>query len=176
MLTTPAFKQALIDRVSPLNFGRAVADEKVQQDEIEQLIRQVEATNKSISPGTDPNLSGTWDMIYTTSTSILGTGKPSFLQASRIVQEINAAQLTARNAETFQIGPFKFENAVEAKLTPVSSTRFDVNFIKFVVFGIFSVNVENNDRFTGWLDVTYLDEDMRISRGNKGNLFVLVKK
>ncbi|MGL4881863.1 MAG: PAP/fibrillin family protein, partial [Waterburya sp.] len=28
----------------------------------------------------------------------------------------------------------------------------------------------------GWLDITYLDEDMRIGRGNEGNVFVLTKE
>lgn len=171
-----AFKQALIEKVSPLNFGREVADNRKEQNEIEELIRQVEATNRSPSPGTDSNLSGEWDTIYTTSTSILGTGKPGFLQASRIVQEIDAPNLRAKNVEYFQFGPFKIVNSVDAKLTPVSAMRFNVNFIQFNILNLFTINVEKNNRFTGWLEVTYLDENMRISRGNKGNLFVLVKK
>ena len=28
----------------------------------------------------------------------------------------------------------------------------------------------------GWLDITYLDRDMRIGRGNEGNVFVLTKE
>lgn len=31
----------------------------------------------------------------------------------------------------------------------------------------------NSSRQQGWLEVTYLDEDMRIGRGNQGSLFVL---
>ena len=33
----------------------------------------------------------------------------------------------------------------------------------------------NSDRQQGWLEVTYLDEDLRIGRGNQGSLFVLTK-
>ncbi|MEM6449726.1 MAG: PAP/fibrillin family protein [Cyanobacteria bacterium P01_D01_bin.105] len=33
----------------------------------------------------------------------------------------------------------------------------------------------NSNRQQGWLEVTYLDEDMRIGRGNQGSLFVLAK-
>jgi hypothetical protein len=36
----------------------------------------------------------------------------------------------------------------------------------------FSINA---DRQSGWLEVTYLDDDLRISRGNQGNLFILGK-
>jgi hypothetical protein len=27
----------------------------------------------------------------------------------------------------------------------------------------------------GWLDITYLDQDLRIGRGNQGSVFVLTK-
>jgi hypothetical protein len=33
----------------------------------------------------------------------------------------------------------------------------------------------NPTRQQGWLEITYLDEDLRISRGNQGSLFVLTK-
>ncbi len=33
----------------------------------------------------------------------------------------------------------------------------------------------DSDNQQGWLDVTYLDEDLRIGRGNEGSVFVLTK-
>lgn len=33
----------------------------------------------------------------------------------------------------------------------------------------------NSTRQQGWLEITYLDEDLRIGRGNQGSLFVLTK-
>lgn len=32
------------------------------------------------------------------------------------------------------------------------------------------------DKARGWLDVSYLDEGLRIARGNRGSVFVLVRK
>jgi PAP_fibrillin len=32
-----------------------------------------------------------------------------------------------------------------------------------------------NPNADSWLDVTYLDDDLRIGRGNQGSLFVLTK-
>lgn len=171
-----AFKNALLESIAPLDFGRSIANDPAQQEEIEVLIRQVEATNQSTSPGTDPNLTGVWDMVYTTSRSVLGMNAPPFLRAKRIVQELNGEQLTGRNAETFKFGPLELENAVDAKLTPTAVNRFEVNFVRFIISRLIKINVEKNERFSGWLEVTYLDEDLRISRGNKGNVFVLVKK
>lgn len=169
------FKDVLLEKVLPLNFGRTIADVPSEQAEIEKLARQAEATNKSTNPSTDPNLSAKWKMVYTTSKSILRVKLPSLLQPVEITQYIDAANLRAYNEEVFKIGPFKFTNAVEAKLTPRSNSLFDVNFVQFIVFGFLKFNVEKNDNFKGYLDITYLDEDTRISRGNKGNLFVLVK-
>lgn len=169
------YKTALLEKVLPLNFGRSVADIPREQAEIEELARQVESTNKSSNPSADPNLSAKWNMVYTTSTSILRIGLPKFLQPVKIIQYIDAAKLYAKNEEVFKIGPFEFSNAVEAKLKPLSNSNFSVNFVQFILFQTFKFNVENNPRFRGALDITYLDEDLRISRGDKGNLFVLVK-
>lgn len=181
-ITTPmmvnsltVYKTALLEKVLPLNFGRSVADIPREQVEIEELARQVESTNKSTNPSADPNLSAKWNMVYTTSTSILRIGLPKFLQPVKIIQYIDAANLYAKNEEVFKIGPFEFYNAVEAKLKPLSNSNFAVNFVQFILFNTFKFNVENNPRFQGALDITYLDEDLRISRGDKGNLFVLVK-
>lgn len=176
MASVTAFKGALLERLAPLDFGRTVADDPAQQEDIEALIRQVEATNQSRSPGTDPNLTGMWDLLYTTSRSILGIDKPAFLQASRIVQELNGEQLTGRNAETLKFGPFELENAIEAKLTPTAPNRFQVNFVRVVLFRLIKIELKKKEDRKPWLEVTYLDEDLRISRGHKGNVFVLVKK
>lgn len=44
-----------------------------------------------------------------------------------------------------------------------------MNFLKGIDFAI------NADRQQGWLEITYLDKDLRIGRGNQGSLFVLTK-
>lgn len=172
----PVFKQALLEKLEPLDFGRKVVNDKAQQEEIAELIKQVEATNPSKSPGTDPNLTAVWDLIYTTSDSILGTDRLPLFLPDRIVQELNGEKLTGRNVEYISIGPLRIVSSIDAALKPVSPFRFDVNFLRFNLLGFISINVEKNERFTGWLEVTYLDEDLRISRGNRGNVFVLVKR
>ncbi|MGK7956206.1 MAG: PAP/fibrillin family protein, partial [Crocosphaera sp.] len=37
------------------------------------------------------------------------------------------------------------------------------------------VSIENREQ-QGWLEITYLDEDLRIGRGNEGSVFVLSKE
>ena len=47
----------------------------------------------------------------------------------------------------------------------------DVQFVKFLILGLIPVTAPPSAR--GALAVTYLDEELRVSRGDKGNLFVL---
>lgn len=169
-------KKALLEELMPLNFGRSVIDNPERMQEIEHMIQKIEATNKSLNPCSDPNLFGVWDMVFTTSKGILNVRTPSFLQSTRIVQQFNAEELNGQNAEEVYLGPLKLTNVVNLELKPVSPNRIDVNFVQFVVCGFLKFNVRENKRFTGWLEVTYLDDDMRISRGHLGNVFVLVKK
>lgn len=46
-----------------------------------------------------------------------------------------------------------------------------MQFKEFRILGLIPIQAPPSAR--GKLDTTYLDEDLRISRGDKGNLFVL---
>jgi hypothetical protein len=81
-------------------------------------------------------------------------------------QVIDAKSLTARNKETAPLF-----NQVFAELVPESASKVKVQFKTFKIFGLIPVKAPPSA--VGELDVTYLDEELRISRGNKGNLFVL---
>ncbi len=65
-------------------------------------------------------------------------------------------------------------NAVDAALTPKegSVSEVDVQFTWFKILGL--IPFKAPARAKGTLDTTYLDEDLRVSRGDKGNLFVLL--
>ena len=56
-------------------------------------------------------------------------------------------------------------------MTPKSPSAADVQFVRFSIFGVFGVDAPESAR--GALDTTYLDENLRVGRGDKGNLFVL---
>uniref|UniRef100_UPI00286DD5EB PAP/fibrillin family protein n=1 Tax=Chamaesiphon sp. VAR_69_metabat_338 TaxID=2964704 RepID=UPI00286DD5EB len=89
--------------------------------------------------------------------------------------------------------------AIVAKFTAVSEARVNVQFNRSVI-GLqrlidysdpdrLIAEIENGRKFTAidlpinrptdkapaWLEVTYLDENLRISRGNEGSVFVLTK-
>lgn len=79
----------------------------------------------------------------------------------------DAPKLKARNNESYP-----FFNSVTAELTPESKSKVAVKFLQFKLFNIIPITAPDSAR--GWLDTTYVDSDLRISRGDKGNLFVLV--
>ena len=79
----------------------------------------------------------------------------------------DAESLKARNQETSPLF-----NRVDATLEPLSDSAAKVVFRTFFILGLIPIKAPASA--VGELDCTYLDEDMRISRGDKGNLFVLL--
>ncbi|OUS42311.1 hypothetical protein BE221DRAFT_188172 [Ostreococcus tauri] len=160
-------KNELLAAIEGTERGILASDEEKRK--IDDLARALEALNPNPKSLSASCINGEWELVYTTSASILGTNKPSFLRPSgKIYQTIDADALRARNRETFP-----FYNAVEAELTPTSDSAVKVQFKKFYVLnGLIKVTAP--DRARGALDITFVDDTVRVSRGDKGNLFILV--
>ena len=161
-------KRALLHAISRVNRGTTASDD--DKTTIDALARALEEMNPSGARGAlrDARLSGEWELKYTTSASILGLNKPAvFRPRGAIYQTIDTETLRARNRETAP-----FYNAVEADLTPTSASGVDVQFKTVVILGGL-IKVNAPERARGALDITYVDDDVRVSRGDKGNLFVL---
>ena len=54
----------------------------------------------------------------------------------------------------------------------MSESKVFVKFVQFKIGNLLPINAPATA--TGELDTTYVDSEMRISRGDKGNLFVLL--
>jgi len=159
-------KAELLVTVATLSRGIDCSEEQI--DRVDRLAQACEAINPVPEPLESELVNGKWRLIYTTSQEILGASKPKYLRPTGpIYQTIDANALKAKNQETFPLF-----NAVEANLTPKSKSEVDVQFSFFRIFGLIPVKAPASAK--GELEITYLDEDMRISRGNKGNLFVLL--
>ncbi|KAK0590450.1 hypothetical protein LWI29_027332 [Acer saccharum] len=74
--------------------------------------------------------------------------------------------LRAQNMETWP-----FFNQATANLVPLNARRVAVKFDYFRIAGLIPIKSPGSGR--GQLEITYLDEELRISRGNRGNLFIL---
>ncbi len=142
---------------------------------MENLFAQLEALNPTRNPlivtKNKPSIDGDWSLDYTTSDSILGKG--GYPRIGPIIQNIDTVTLSAKNSEIIQyFYLFNVPRSVTAELSPVNGQLTNVKFKKFMI-GPLGFNAP--DSFRGSLDITYLDEEMRLTRGDKGNIFVLTR-
>ncbi|XP_020528764.1 probable plastid-lipid-associated protein 4, chloroplastic isoform X2 [Amborella trichopoda] len=135
-----ALKEELLEAIAPLDRGAEATQE--DQDRIDKIARELEAVNAIQEPLKSDLLNGKWELLYTTSSSILQKQRPKFLRPNgKIYQAINADTLRAQNMETW---PYFNQIPIKAP-----------------------------GRGRGELEITYLDDELRVSRGDKGNLFIL---
>jgi PAP_fibrillin len=176
---SPLPKESLLRKVATLEGGLALIKNADAQKEVLRYIEAVERENESDQPTNDRRLAGAWRMIYTTSASILGAKRPKFLRPKKLLQFITPAADQILNVEVVQpLGPGKISwtNKIWGPASVDGPKRVNVRFHRLELFGpLLRFNIENDERFRGWLDITYLDDDLRISRGDEDNIFVLVR-
>ena len=189
-------KKNLIDRLSQTDRGLTTDPET--QGALETLIAQLESENPTKNPLESDDLMGDWRLIYTTSQGILGLDRIPLTDLGEVYQCLRGDRLY-NVAETKGALGVLGVVAVGATYTVASPVRVQVTFRRSVL-GLQSVmkyrsvaefveRLERRDRLwavdfpiperetggKGWLEVTYLDADLRIGRGNEGSIFVLVK-
>ncbi|XP_071724957.1 probable plastid-lipid-associated protein 4, chloroplastic [Rutidosis leptorrhynchoides] len=158
-------KDELFESIAPLERG-ANANQQ-DQDYVDQVASKLEAVNEVKEPLKSNLLNGKWELLYTTSQSLLQTNRPKFLRPNgKIYQAINLDTLRAQNIETWP-----FFNQATANLVPLSTSKVAVKFDYFKIFGL--IRIKNPGSGRGQIEITFLDEELRITRGNRGNLFIL---
>mmetsp|Transcript_17648 Transcript_17648/g.30397 ORF Transcript_17648/g.30397 Transcript_17648/m.30397 type:complete len:245 (+) Transcript_17648:39-773(+) len=159
-------KEKLIELVSPTDKGAEVDEEAAKT--IDFAIRSVEALNPTPDLNTSSGLNGSWNLIYTTSDYALGKNRPSFLRPKKLTQLIDTEEKTLINQEMLELMGFKFPLSVEATWKPMEDRRLELTFERF---NMGTMSFKTGD-VKGWMDVTFLDDDLRMSRGNRDNVFV----
>ncbi len=168
-----------------------------------QAILAAIATLEDLNPTPHPLesshlLDGNWRLLYTTSKELLRLDKLPFYKLGQIYQCIRVENQRVYNiAEIYGLPFLEGLIGVTANFEPVSNRRIKVNFERSII-GLQSLiryqspnkfiqQIEASCKFTaidftvksserpGWLDITYIDNDLRIGRGNQGSVFVLVK-
>ena len=76
----------LLDKAAALRRGASASEG--DRAEVEQLIQELESRNPTRDPLKSPLINGRWKLEYTTSSSILGTGRPPFLRPSGPIYQI----------------------------------------------------------------------------------------
>lgn len=195
MLTKIDLKNAIADK------NRGILATEEDRLAIQSVIAQIEDRNPTPKPlEATELLNGDWRLLYTTSDELLGINRVPLWQLGQIYQCVRSSENRIYNiAEVNGVPLLEGLVCVSAQFTPVSTQRVEVQF-KRGVFGLqramgyqspkqfiqrlqttpklprlqaFDFDI-NRDR-SGWLEITYLDEDLRIGRGNQGSLFVLTK-
>ncbi|XP_050209851.1 probable plastid-lipid-associated protein 4, chloroplastic [Mercurialis annua] len=160
-----SLKEELFEAIAPLDRGAEASPG--DQERVNEIARKLEAVNKVKEPLKSNLLNGKWELLYTTSQSILQVKRPKWLRPNgKIYQAINVDTLRAQNMETWP-----FFNQVTANLVPLNARKVAVKFDFFRIAGLISIASPGSGR--GQLEITYLDQDLRISRGDRGNLFIL---
>jgi PAP_fibrillin len=179
--------------------NRGLATTETENQAILAAIAQLEGRNPYPRPLEVPQmLDGDWRLLYTTSRGILGFEKIPFLQLGEVYQCVRTLEAKIYNIAEIQGLPL-LEGivSVAAQFKPVSERRVNVQFERSII-GLqrlidyqtpeqFVHAIERGQRFmaidfniaareqAGWLDITYLDDNLRIGRGNEGSVFVLIK-
>ena len=142
------------------------------ENDVLAAVRQTELLNPTRWPGAlaSPLLSDNWLMVWTTSESIAGKRRPAFLQTRTPPEQLlDVRNGRALNAETV----LGFTNAVEIALTQKTRSKAAVQFERF---RLGPISFPAPAGLSGELDTTFLDETMRVSRGDQGNVFVLLRE
>ncbi|MEH1769845.1 MAG: PAP/fibrillin family protein [Nostoc sp.] len=195
--------QASLENIPTKSNGSPITDlqiDKTLAEEIEQLTTELESVNPNLNPllYATSLLEGAWQLQYSTAREIRSlVSLPLGLKLGKVYQVIDVA-----NKLFFNLAKVKhplglvsgyvkvtasFEPAKE-DLEPPSNKRINVYFDKRYlsiekIVGIntpqlnpFKVVPANNpNNRTATLDITYLDETLRIGRGGDGSLFILSK-
>ncbi|MDX1977976.1 MAG: PAP/fibrillin family protein [Pseudanabaenaceae cyanobacterium bins.68] len=191
-------KSSLYQAIAPVKRGLQASPQQITA--IFAAVVRLEEQNPHPQPNQVPDLlSGDWQLLFTTSQGLLGFDRIPTVKLGQIYQCIRADQSRIYNvAELESLGILKGLVSVTARFEVVSPQRLKVNFDRAIaglqpLLGYRDVEqfiqVINSDKRLagldlkigdreqrGWLETTYLDQDLRIGRGNAGSLFILQRQ
>ena len=188
-------KSALLEAIAGKNRG-LLATERDKQA-ILMAIAIMEDRNPTPRPVEAGLLDGNWRLLYTTSRGLLNIDQLPLLKLGQIYQCIRVQTKSVYNiAEIYGLPYLEGLVSVTARFEPISERRVQVKFERSIIglqrlisyqspmdliqqietgkkFAAIDFRLERDQQ--GWLDITYLDDNLRIGRGNEGSVFVLSK-
>lgn len=162
-------KKEIVDLSRSVDRGLTSTPE--QDAEILSLFKKLEKMNPTRKTLKSDLVNGVWSLEYTTSALILGKGGLG-RRVGPVLQTIDTKLLRAENSEVVDYFGIRVPSKVTAALSPQNDRLTNVQFKRFSL-GPFGFDAP--EQFKGYLDITYLDEDLRLTRGDKGNIFVLTR-
>ncbi|KAM3367420.1 hypothetical protein ACQJBY_016178 [Aegilops geniculata] len=163
-----------------------------KRSEIHALVELLESRNPTPDPThkLQDKVDGCWRLIYST-ISILGKrrtklGLRDFISLGDFFQIIDVKEEKAVSVIKFSARALKIfsgQLAIEASYTITTKTRVGIKLESSTITPDQLMNIfqKNYDMLLaifnpeGWLEITYVDESLRIGRDDKANIFVLEK-
>lgn len=184
--------------------NRGVLATKAEKQAIQAAIVSLEERNPTNAPTEALSLlEGNWQLLYTTSSELLNIDRLPLAKLGPIYQCIRTGSGKIYNiAEIYGLPLLESIVTVVARFEALSPCRLGIKFERNITGPMrllsyrrlpdsepdqFITTVEtgkkfipiditlNPERQQGWVDITYLDENLRIGRGNNGSIFVLSK-
>jgi hypothetical protein len=146
-------------------------------------------------------LAGNWRLLYTSSQSLLGIDKFPLVKLGNIYQCVRPLTGKIYNiAEVNSLLPgVDGLVVIVAAFTPIDESKVNVEFNRSLIgfqgliqysdpdrlitaiengqkFIAIDLTIDRQNKSPAWLEITYLDDTLRIGRGNEGNVFVLTKE
>eukprot|EP01023_Acetabularia_acetabulum_P033908 TRINITY_DN3179_c0_g1_i1.p2 TRINITY_DN3179_c0_g1~~TRINITY_DN3179_c0_g1_i1.p2 ORF type:complete len:245 (-),score=29.75 TRINITY_DN3179_c0_g1_i1:364-1062(-) len=160
-----------------------------KKQEIFCLVEELEAQNEFGHLSTNlQQLNGDWTLLWSTIT-IQGSkrtklGLREFVEIGRMSQIIDTKNSLATNEVEFNVagmGALNGAFTIVANYELSGETRVNINFVESTLrpAALQQLFEKNYDLLLsifnpeGWLEITYVDEDFRIGRDDKQNIFIL---
>ena len=152
--------------------------EKPNTKDILSIATEIESNSKFNLNRDIEKLKGIWELRWSSSSA-------PFLNYSPLIDNLQILNPSKSNAMNL-LKPRGINGIVGtgivAELYPLNEIRLGVKFTHAgligpnVGFTKFKALAQIKRDQKGWLDITYLSDNLRICRGDKGTLFVLIKK
>lgn len=193
----PAVKNALLKAVSNTNRGKTATPD--QKHEILELILSLENQNPTRNPARSGLINGSWALVYqapinvapsaatTVEGPFLGAFQPftrGLLRTRANLQVIDTVSQSVQNIAEFVLlnrwnGQLNIKGTcrVSDVQQGEEASRVDVEFTGF------ELRVGDWNWFSpltfvrpkGWVQTTFLDDNLRVGRGDKGSIFVAAR-
>ncbi|MEO1093431.1 MAG: PAP/fibrillin family protein [Cyanobacteria bacterium J06638_28] len=193
-------KTELLEAIAATNRGLLAT--AADRQAIQSLVARLEDRTPIAQPlEAQEQLEGIWRLLYTTSQELLGIDSIPLYRLGQIYQCVYLTTERIYNlAEVVGLPALAGLVTVAARFEAVSPKRINVAFERGI-FGLqgplnystpqtFVQKLQTTDKLplwqgidfrinqtrqSGWLEVTYLDDDLRIGRGNQESIFILRK-
>eukprot|EP01026_Neomeris_dumetosa_P078327 TRINITY_DN8468_c0_g1_i2.p1 TRINITY_DN8468_c0_g1~~TRINITY_DN8468_c0_g1_i2.p1 ORF type:complete len:429 (-),score=38.15 TRINITY_DN8468_c0_g1_i2:235-1521(-) len=170
----------VLQRDIPMQDKIVQAVAKLDEDAILNLVEELINKGEQIDAKSDLRSQGKWRLIWSQQSSTATSIQRILSNQVDNFQIVEGTIGRGKIQNLVNIFPvFKFRLDADCEYVSKNRVQLRLNFLRIELFGL-NINLRQGgggkEDDTGYLDVLYLDNDIRVSRGSKGSLFVHVRE